>query len=160
MMVMTCSTFSDELYKKELESFAANHGDNPRYAFILVDYYFYQGQYDKALKALVNVIKRYKNDASLLTLRANILMLKKDYATAYQDIALALKNEPDYEDAYWTATTITLNEQKFDKTLIWLKQLEERFGYNFAAENFAGQETYKDFILSDEYKNWIKSKTE
>lgn len=160
MLVTSASAgMSEDVYKQELGNLARYHGDNPRYAFMLVDYYFYENKYNQALKALSSLLKRYNKDASLLTLRATILMSAKNYAKAYSNLEEALIKEPGYEDAYWTVTTVSLNEGNYQKTLDWLGKLEARFGYEFAEENFAEQEIYQDFVASAEFKTWIASKS-
>lgn len=160
LMLVTAASagLSEDIYKKELANLAKNFGDSPRYAFMLVDYYFYEGNYQQALKAVSLPLKRYNNDAALLVLRASIHMSAKDYTKAYADIDAAAIKEPNLEDIYWTAVTLTLNEGKYQKTLDWLGKLETQFNYEFAEENFAGQEIYQGFAASDEFKQWIASK--
>jgi hypothetical protein len=160
LMLVTAASagLSEDIYKKELANLAKNFGDSPRYAFMLVDYYFYEGNYQQALKSVSLPLKRYNNDAALLILRASIHMSAKDYTKAYADINAAAAKEPNLEDIYWTAVTLSLTEGKYQKTLDWLGKLESQFGYEFAEENFAGQEMYQGFAASNEFKQWIASK--
>lgn len=160
LMLVTAASagMSEEVYKKELANLAKNFGDSPRYAFMLVDYYFYEGNFKQALNSVSLPLKRYNNDAALLVLRASIHMSAKDYAKAYADIDAAVTKEPNLEDIYWTAVTISLNEGKYQKTLDWLGKLETQFSYEFAEENFAGQELYQGFVASNEFKKWMASK--
>lgn len=159
MLVNAASAgMGENIYKMELANLAKYFGNNPKYAFMLVDYYFYEGNYQQALKVVSRPIKRYNNDAALLTLRASIHMSAKDYPKAYADIEMAAAKEPNLEDIYWTAVTLTLNEGKYQKTLEWLGKLETQFNYEFAEENFAGQEIYQGFVASNEFTQWMASK--
>ncbi len=160
LMLVTAASagMSEEVYKKELANLAKNFGDSPRYAFMLVDYYFYEGNFKQALNSVSLPLKRYNNDAALLVLRASIYMSARDYAKAYADIDAAVTKEPNLEDIYWTAVTMSLNEGNYQKTLDWLGKLETQFSYEFVEENFAGQELYQGFVASNEFKKWMASK--
>lgn len=158
LIMEVASLFNQEFFLKELEKFVIYHDDNQRFAFVLSSYYLHKGKYDEALSVLNNDIERYQQDASLLILRANILMIKKDYAAVYQEIDRALKKEPDYEDAYWVAVVASMNEHAFDKTVSWFTRLESQFGHSYSDENFVGDEIYKGFVSSKPYNTWIKSK--
>jgi hypothetical protein len=85
-------------------------------------------------------------------------MMKKQYSDAYREIDEAIAKEPDAEDAYWTVVTVSTYDKNYTKTVAWLQKIESQFGYDFAEENFADQDAYKDFILSQEFTKWMKSK--
>jgi len=43
--------------------------------------------------------------------------------------------------------------------IYWLEQLEQQSGVQFEAANFEGDETYKEFINSDEFLHWMTHKS-
>jgi tetratricopeptide (TPR) repeat protein len=157
-IVTLAGAVSDDVYRDELAAFAKRHGDNPRYTFMLIDHYTYAEDYDHALKNVDSLLTRYKNDASLLSSKADIYVLQKDYKNANSALVAAIAQEPDYENAYWSAVTVALTEKKYDAATEWLKKYEAQFGFEFSAENFEGQEIYKKYIKSKPFKRWMKTK--
>ena len=158
MNLMIASHLGETIYRQELSDFAKHHGNNPRYYFMLIDHYFYQEEYDLALNSIEKMLQRYPSDASLLTLKANVLLAKKEFAKAQSAINAATLLEPDFEDAYWSGVTTALHSQQFNDAILLLKQYEQQFNYNFTRENFSDQEIYADLILSREFNRWMKTK--
>jgi tetratricopeptide (TPR) repeat protein len=150
----------EKIYRKELSIFAQNHGKNPRYAFMLIDHYFYNEQYDLVLDSIDKLLNRYKKDASLLTMKANTLFMMKEYTKANAAAQLALDFEPEYEDAYWSGVTISLDEKNHKGAISWLKMYESQFDYSFDQDDFENQDLYKDLIASAEFNSWMQSRKE
>jgi tetratricopeptide (TPR) repeat protein len=160
MILMASSNMDEKIYRKELSIFAQNHGKNPRYAFMLIDHYFYNEQYDLVLDSIDKLLNRYKKDASLLTMKANTLFMMKEYTKAYAAVQLALDFEPEYEDAYWSGVTISLDEKNHKGAISWLKMYESQFDYSFDQDDFENQDLYKDLIASAEFNSWMQSRKE
>lgn len=160
MIVMASSNMDEKIYRKELSIFAKHQGKNPRYTFMLIDHYFYNEEYDLVLDSIDKILNRYKTDASLLTLKANTLFMMKEYTKAYASVQLALDVEPEFEDAYWSGVTISLDEKDYKGAIKWLKMYENEFDYSFDQENFENQDLYKDLIASAEFDSWMQSKKE
>jgi tetratricopeptide (TPR) repeat protein len=155
LIVLVSAQVNETIYSKELSRFAKNHGKNPRYSFLLIDYYYYNKQYDVAIDSINTLLNRYQNDASLLTLKANIYSEKKEYAMAITAAKSAIDAEPDYEDAYWSNVTIALAEDNYSSAIDWLDQLEIQFNYDFDEEDFINNDVYSKLILSEEFSNWM-----
>ncbi len=159
MMVMVSSQLGDEIYRRELSIFAERQAENPRYNFMLIDHYYYMGQYKKALNAVEKMLKRYPGDAALMQLKAVIYLEQKDYKKADDLLLLSQQLEPEFEDTYWTGVTVNLRKKDYARMIYWLEQLEQQSGVQFEAANFEGDETYKEFINSDEFLHWMTHKS-
>jgi tetratricopeptide (TPR) repeat protein len=127
---------------------------------MLIDHYFYNEQYDLVLDSIDKLLNRYKKDASLLTMKANTLFMMKEYTKAYAAVQLALDFEPEYEDAYWSGVTISLDEKNHKGAISWLKMYESQFDYSFDQDDFENQDLYKDLIASAEFNSWMQSRKE
>ncbi|WP_062065745.1 tetratricopeptide repeat protein [Cellvibrio sp. OA-2007] len=157
-IVMLASSVDDKTYQAELSSFAKIHGDNPRYTFMLIDHYVLMKDYDQALKNIDLLQLRYEEDASLLTTKAGVYLLKNDYKRAQTTLKYAVDYEPDFEAAYWSGVTAALSEEEYETAVEWLKRYETQFLLEFHAEDFQDQEVYGDLIKSKPFKKWMKSK--
>lgn len=158
MNLMIATHLDETIYRQELSNFAKLQGNNPRYYFMLIDHYFYQEEYNLALNSIDKMLQRYPSDASLLTLKANVLLAQKEFAKAQSALNAAQLLEPDFEDLYWSGVTTALADNNFTNAIYWLKAYEQQFDYNFTRENFDEQEIYADLILSREFNRWMKTK--
>lgn len=157
-VVMAAAQLDEKIYRAELSAFAKRHGNNPRYTFMLIDHYILTKEYDRALKNVDTLLQRYRDDAALMLVKCTIYLELNDHKKALQTVQTAIEFEPDYEDAYWTGVTLSLNQKNYEVAITWLKAYEQQFDYNFAAENFQDQELYAGFIKSRAFKRWIKAK--
>jgi tetratricopeptide (TPR) repeat protein len=157
-IVLLASNVDDKTYRDELSAFAKRHGNNPRYTFMLVDHFVFMEDYDQALKNIDALQLRYVKDASLLTTKAGVYLLKKDYKNAQATLKAAVDYEPDFEDAYWNGVTAALGNKEYETAADWLRKYESQFSFEFSEDNFQEQEVYKDFIKSKVFKKWMKSK--
>lgn len=158
VVVMAAAQLDEKIYRTELSAFAKRHGNNPRYTFMLIDHYIFTKEYDKALKNVDTLLQRYHNDAALMLVKGAIYMEMNDHQKALQTAQTAIEFEPDYEDAYWTGVTLSLNQKNYEAAITWLKAYEQQFDYDFATENFQDQDLYKGFIKSRAFKRWMKAK--
>lgn len=159
MMVMISAQLGDDIYRRELSIFAERQSENPRYNFMLIDHYYYMGQYQKAFSAVEKMLKRYPNDAALMQIKAVIYLEQKEYQKADAVLQLAQQLEPDFEDTYWTGVAVNLRKKDYARMIYWLEQLEQQSGAQFDAANFEDDETYKEFINSDEFLHWMTHKS-
>ncbi len=157
-IISAAGQLDESIYRAELSTFAKRHGNNPRYTFMLIDHYLFTEEYDKALKNIDTLLQRYHDDAALMMMKAGVYATMNDYKKAQQTIQTAVSYEPDYEDAYWSGVTLSIEQKDYEVAITWLKAYEQQFDYEFAAENFQDQELYKGFIKSKAFKRWMKAK--
>src|SRR5690606_6958478 len=133
-MIMAAANLEQEVYYAELERLAKNHGHKAKFAFTLLDYYFLKENYPQALNSVEILIKRYGEDAALLNLQATMQLMQKEFEAAKRTLAKAVALENDFESAYWTGVTASLEARNFADTVEWLNRLISVFGYVFTEE--------------------------
>ena len=118
-----------------------------------LDHYYYQQDWDKAIKALKVSINEFSDDGALNSLLASIYLLNGDDISAIKSIEYALSIEPDNEIMYWTGLSIYNSLGNFDEAVSMITALENEFLYEFEADNFRIDEEYSNFVTSEEFKS-------
>lgn len=156
LSVQLAQLINDDEYRKQLSRLDKFYGTEETTTFILIDHYYYTGEYSKAISAINRIINLYGEDGALYNLLANTYHYAKDNTQAENYSRKAISTEPSFEDPYWTLVTIQLSELKHRDVVRTLDTIEQKFGYKFAAENFQGNDVYKDFIKSPEFNARFK----
>lgn len=150
------SSGDEAFYRTVLGDVSKNFANDERAGFILLDYYFYESAFDKAIKVLDLLSEKFDNqDAGTLYLKSNLYVQMNELGKAEEVTLQCARVEPDFEDCYWNLVTIAVSGEKFDKTVKYLKAIEQTFGYQFGKENFAQEPFYKSFVASDAFKQWF-----
>ncbi len=153
--VQLANMIGDAEYNRELQRLERLFGDDESASFMLIDYYFTIGNYDKAFASIDRLTAFLGQDAALENLRANLAYAAQDLDSAATYSRKAIQLEPDFEDAHWTLTTVLLDERRFGELVKQLKTIETEFGYEFVADDF-NNETYAAFYESDARKDWLQ----
>jgi hypothetical protein len=158
LSVQIAGAVSEEDYRAELGRLAANHGDDPTAAFLLIDYYFYEGDAAAAMAVMDGVERAWGADAAIMLLKANIAATGGDPDAALGYARRGVELEPDNEAAYWTLVTAFMGKRDYAEGIRVLETLEEQFGYVFEPANFEGNEIYAGFVESREFANWSRNR--
>ncbi len=67
----------------------------------------------------------------------------------------AVRLGSQYEESYWILFNFFSDEKLYSDAVITLMILEDTFGYSFERNAFENQEQFSDFIVSDEFNQWI-----
>jgi hypothetical protein len=156
--VQFAARINEDLYRRELRRLARYHKDNPSAAFMLIDHYFYEEDYDSAMAVIDVMEKAYGTDAVMFLFRANVQMARGDLPKARQFATKSTQLEPDHEDSQWTLLTVLMRSGDYDAGIAVLNVLERDFGYSFAAENFESAPLYDGFVRSKAFADWIAGK--
>ena len=99
-----------------------------------------------------------QQDAALEVIRANTLYSRGDVndALGVADRAIAL--EPEYEWGYLSQLTIRMALKDFAGCVKTAEVLEERFGYDMSPESLGAAQEFTDFVNSDAYRTWRRSR--
>ena len=149
----------DDKYQEMLKELARHHSKDPAAAFMLIDHYFYEENWDKALESVGFIESKFGQDGVTELLRANIYYSKKDYANQERHAKRSIELEPDASDAYFTLLAGYLEIKEFQKVVSVFDQIMDRFEISFSRADFEDDEVYKDFVKSNAYKNWSYFKT-
>jgi hypothetical protein len=154
--VQLASMLSEDLYRAELARLARYHRDDPTAAFTLIDYYFYKGDTDAAMDAILGMERAFGTDAAISILKANISVEAGDLFGARRFAREGVALEPANELSHLTLLTILMLSEEYADGIEVLEGLEQNFGYAFDSSNFVDNDLYAGFVKSPEYKAWIR----
>lgn len=147
----------DELYEKTLAVLDKYHGQDPALTFMLVDYHFMTGNYDRVVNSIKYLEKSFGvEDAALKELVANTQMEAGNMEAAIDVAVRGIELEPEYEGNYWSLLTAQLLSRSFDGAVATARVLEEYFGYDLGPDSISGNELYNELLQSEEYQSWRK----
>ena len=148
---------TDEAYRSALADLARYHGDDDRFALLLVDYYLYSRQYPQGHRALDMVTKRTGGDAGLEALHAALALEAGNYQDAVRYARTGIGMDPDYEQNYWVLLQALAQAGHYDDTVLVLKILQEGFLYEFDADELATADGFQQFGQSHAFATWRAS---
>jgi tetratricopeptide (TPR) repeat protein len=146
----------DDNYRKMLARLEKLHGNDPAAAFMLLDHYFYAKDLDKCLQAISTIESRVGVDGMTQMLRSNIYASLGKHKEAVTHATKAIDIEPDMTDPYFTLAQSHVILGQFAEAIEVYSTLQEEFGYEFSAENFAQDATFTKFVASPQFKNWLQ----
>jgi tetratricopeptide (TPR) repeat protein len=152
---MISSAIKDnDQYRLALGDVHKYFGDDPTLSLVLLDYYFYEGDFRAAHMALDRLDKYTGGDAAIDGLRANIFLTEKKYPESISSARRAIEEDAGYEDAYWTLLDASVNAKLYHISVETIKKLEVDFGYTFNPEKLAKTEGYEEFAGSAAFAKW------
>ena len=134
------------------------HPADPLLALSLLDYYFPDKQYDKALAALMRVKDRLRIDGGVMNARLSstyLVMEKVDDALAFAERSVA--QEPELELGWWAVLRAHIAAEDYDSAIPALTELQTRFDHDLKPETLAKDPSLHRFARSEQYKNWLVS---
>ncbi|RBP51757.1 tetratricopeptide repeat protein [Arenicella xantha] len=144
----------DDLYREELALLAQHHGDDPGLAFLLIDHYFYEQQWDKAIKATTTSRDYWLDDGSFNLIFSQLFFESGDLQQSVMYARRALEVEPDYEDGYWNVVDKLSRSGDFNGVVNALDVLVDNYGYEFTDEYFASEPLYQTLLESKLFREW------
>ncbi len=94
-----CSGLGNELHKKSLRDFQAAFPNEPNMQLVLIDAFFLNKEYDKALNAVNAVDKMINKDPFLDYYRYLCYNIMENEEKANEHLMKVIKYDPDFEDA-------------------------------------------------------------
>jgi tetratricopeptide (TPR) repeat protein len=115
-----CSGLGDEMHKKALDDFQAAFPNEPNMQLVLIDAYFLNKEYDKALNAVNAVDKMIDKDPFLDYYRYLCYNIMDNQEKAKEHLLKVIKYDPDFEGAQLEliATYLEEGNNKAAKPLI------------------------------------------
>ena len=141
--------------RKILIDIARYHPNDPLLALSLLDYYFPDKQYDKALAALQRVKKKLRVDDAVTHARlssTHLVMGELDNALLFAE--KSVEQEPDLELGWWAVLRAHVAAGNYDTAIPALDQLVNQFGHSLGPEALAKDPSLQRFSRSAEYQNW------
>jgi hypothetical protein len=145
-------------YHAAMSDLGTYHGEDPRLALVLVDYYLQIGDREKLFGAL----ERMKwfmgvEDPGLINLEAAYYQLLGESELAEQRARGAIAREPGYEDPHWVLVRSLLSQKKHAQVTETLRLIELRFDHQLDPEWIATEPSFADYAESDSFRAWATS---
>lgn len=148
----------DKEHLKALEAIARVFPNDPTMDIILVDADIMKGDYDAALRRITSFEKEIGNDTHLHFLRANVHLMKEDWAAAKRSARAALADEPTMLSAYQILIGVSLKEKKFTEVGDVLTEIETSFPTIDMLNGIQEDDIYADFRKSPAYAEWVAAR--
>ncbi|TQV76460.1 hypothetical protein FLL45_00400 [Aliikangiella marina] len=156
MKVTLSSSVSEDAYYKELENLANLYGNESTLGFLLVDYYFIKGQFDRLVQTIETVEKRIGVDSILESLKANAYFMAQRHNLAMKHIEKAIAMEASNQEFYWIKAEVLNKQKKFQGLTDLFDDMATRFSLTFDPSVFEGEPEYLEFAKSAAFKTWAK----
>lgn len=142
------------LYEQAVADFKKYHPKDPVIELMALDFSFLKGNYTRSLVAIDHLNEKVGNDPYLNVMKADIYQDLKQWDTAEKLLHLAIEEEPDNEEAYWSLVLLYLDQEKYPETVEIFGTMYEKFQLNPAETLIKDQ--YQEFWSSDAYKQWAE----
>jgi tetratricopeptide (TPR) repeat protein len=138
---------------------AEAYPDEPRYALMLLDYFFPSRKYAEAMQALQGLSDELDFPDSAMAARMSataLVMGDAQEASALADQALEL--EPGLELGWWSALGARIELADYKGSVEILQKLESDFGHELTADKLKKNRQYAQLLSSPEFQSWVESK--
>lgn len=155
--IQTASQTGDEtLYREMLGQLHQYHGDDPSLTFMLIDYHFYQEDYEEVIKSIRALNEEIGvEDPALLSMLSNALNMNGQAKEAVKVAKKAQRLEPSLEAPLWSLVSAYTNTKQYYAMVSCFKRLNEHFGYHFEKSDFENDPAYVEFANSKAMEEWI-----
>ncbi len=144
-----------DAYKSALAALAEHYSSDPGAAFMLLDYYFFQNQMDKAMQAIEVIERRVGSDGMTNLLKANASLQRKDYDKGIAFAQQAIRLEPELAQSYVALARGYTGQQKYPEAVSTYRLLTTRFGVQLKRETFLKDPESASLIQSDAFRKWL-----
>lgn len=160
---LMASNFSDKLYEKSLEEFAAVYPNDPTLYMKQIDYYLLKEDNDKALECIDKLM--YETDDDFLNImKGNIYYSSLDYENAKNHYNYMVANYPDLFEGYVGMISCLTELENFEEAVNLTDVLIEK-GYEkkvltdfYEEKEPDGSNALEKLVASKVYKTWKKKK--
>jgi hypothetical protein len=146
---------NDAQYYSVLRDFSRRFGGADRYAFLLIDLYLLDHEYDKVTQAIYSFKRQVGDDPLLALLLAEVENQRGNKKAFYGYCLKLLNDNPNYLDTYWYLLDQLVIDRHFDDAVVVLNVLSKMFEYTIYKDAFESDIKYRDFIKSSPFKSWI-----
>jgi tetratricopeptide (TPR) repeat protein len=146
-------------YQMTLRSLATHFRNDPTLAFILLDHFFLEGNYDVAIE-LIEKLQNHMGveDSGILGMKANALLMAQKLDESAAAGRKAVELEPTLEAPYWSLLKAYALSEKYAEAVSVAMQIEKNFGYILDTNAFAADADYQKFMQSKPFTAWQKSR--
>ncbi|MES2919478.1 MAG: hypothetical protein V4729_12785 [Pseudomonadota bacterium] len=147
----------DALYREYLSRLAVLVGDNPDYAFVLIDHYILTNDTTRLLRSLLQVESMAPGFLPVLALRLGAEQTEGDAPGTRRAIARMLAVDDGYEPVYWSIVEEAGKRQDFATAVTAFKVLKRRFGYDFTKVDEPADANLRAALASRPFREWMQA---
>ncbi|HEX6265436.1 MAG TPA: hypothetical protein VFZ81_00905 [Burkholderiales bacterium] len=149
----------EENYRRALRHLAAAYGGDADLQLTLIDHYFYEKQFDRALDAVAALERAVGGeDASTNGLRGNLLTALERSGEAEAACRRGIALEPDFKPSYWCLISLATGRNDGKLAVGALMAYEKAFDVHFDPAELAQQEGYEDISKTREFVAWARAR--
>jgi tetratricopeptide (TPR) repeat protein len=159
MRVSYGGRLDEATHRAALRHLASNFGKDADLQFMLIDHYFFEQQFDRALGALSGLERAIGGeDAATANLRGNILIAMKRFDEAAKACRRGMALESDHKPAYWCLVAVGIGAKSGKIAVEGLRAYEKAFAVEFDLKKLGTQDEYKEIARTPEFAAWAKSR--
>ena len=159
MRVTYGGRIDEQTHRAALRVLARDFGNDPQLQFMLVDHYFFEQQFDRALGAITALEKAVGGeDGATANLRGSVLIAAKRYNDAAAACRRGMQIESDHKAPFWCLVTVGLTTNNGKVAVEGLKAYERAFDVEFNLNELAALADYKQIAATPEFVAWRKSR--
>jgi hypothetical protein len=159
MRVTYGSRIDEATHRAALRYLAANFGSEPDLQFMLIDHYFFEEKFDRALASLGALERAVGGeDGATANLRGSILIGAKRFNDAAGACRRGMTLEPDHKPAYWCLVSVGIATRDGKIAVEGLKAYEKAFSMEFDLDKLGAIDDYKEIARTPEFAAWKKSR--
>ena len=144
----------DAEYTRSIADFRKFYPDDRCIDMISIDFYQIKKNYAEALACVDRLDSAVHGDPYLQIYRANLHMEQNEPVAARADLTRGIEAEPEILGFYTSLIELSLREKKFDETLQILRLIRTKFQLELG--DLRTVPSYKDFVESPQYQEWLK----
>lgn len=149
----------EESYRQALRHLAARFGADADLQLALIDHYFFEKQFDRALAAVTALEGAVGGeDASTSGLKGNLFAALKRSGDAEAACRRGIALEADFKPVYWCLVSVALERNDGKLAVAALTAYEKAFGVHFDPTQLAQQEGYQAIGKTREFTAWAKAR--
>ncbi|MFC4701192.1 tetratricopeptide repeat protein [Glaciecola siphonariae] len=146
-------TVSEEQYIEKLSALYEHHGDDPSAAFVLIDYHFYNQDFEKVLASIDSAMILVGKDGALLHLKGAYLVMMGLDKQGRAFVEESIEVDPELMSAYWTLASIQNQAKEFEQLTQTLATIESQFDLSIKPEELRANPGMADYVKSEAFKN-------
>jgi tetratricopeptide (TPR) repeat protein len=159
MRVTYGGRIDEATHRAALRHLARDFGKDADLQFMLIDHYFFEQQFDRALASLSGLERNIGGeDAATANLRGSMLIAAKRFDDAGKACRRGIALEPDHKPAYWCLVTVGIATKSGRVAVEGLKAYEKAFAVEFDLDKLGTQDEYKEISRTPEFAAWAKAR--
>lgn len=156
--ISAAQSVDEERYLKLIKLYESEFPEDPSLPLLSLDYYLLRGEIETANKQVDKLDEIVGGDNYLNVIRSNICIIAEDKVCAKSHLETAIQNNEFEEEAYWGLLELELRDNNYKKVSSYLSLLSDNFGYEFTEEALGQVDIYKNYLKSEDFKEWNSSR--